>query len=594
MALTTQNLEFANVHVTPELQAISPTTTDANYSHSLFHNVFTGPPNFLGLKVLATKNEAGAGNGLPVLLGGSGIKLSAEVCTDGFDNDNDGLTDFDDPDCQVCGNHHLDPNEQCDDGNTTAGDGCSPTCQVENVPPVARCIDVTVERDAACQAVADVNNGSSDPDGNLKDCVASPAGPYAPGTTAVTLTCTDLKGRTAACTAHVTVVDSTQPTIACPANQLVNTAGNAAVVTFPSPTATDNCGATVLCNPASGDTLALGDRHRHLHRGGRGRQRRPRASSRSMSTRHPMRCAATSRSRPTASARVTRPSTTAPRTATATPSRAPSSPPRLTALGPTVVTLTCTDSHGTSNACSATVSVVDKTPPTIHCPPNQVVECNGGNGTVSYAPPTASDNCSVASLGCTPPSGTALPPGPHDVTCSATDGAGNPAMCVFSVEVRDTAGPVVTTNPTPIEIWPPNHKYQRVRLADCVTKVVDGLPGHARHRQRRQITRVTSDEVEDDKLGGANSGDGNTCDDIVITGDTSVDVRAERMGDGSGRVYTIYFDVRDGQGNTTTRAAGESVPHDQGRGDVVVADECAYCIGSGCGTCPGHDPRCGR
>ena len=31
----------------------------------------------------------------------------------------------------VCGNGHIDPGEQCDDGNTMSGDGCSSTCQVE-------------------------------------------------------------------------------------------------------------------------------------------------------------------------------------------------------------------------------------------------------------------------------------------------------------------------------------------------------------------------------------------------------------------------------------------------------------------------------
>src|ERR1700690_2640154 len=32
----------------------------------------------------------------------------------------------------TCGNGKLDPNEQCDDGNTVGGDGCSSTCQWEN------------------------------------------------------------------------------------------------------------------------------------------------------------------------------------------------------------------------------------------------------------------------------------------------------------------------------------------------------------------------------------------------------------------------------------------------------------------------------
>ena len=32
---------------------------------------------------------------------------------------------------QLCGNGFLDPNEQCDDGNKTAGDGCTGLCQIE-------------------------------------------------------------------------------------------------------------------------------------------------------------------------------------------------------------------------------------------------------------------------------------------------------------------------------------------------------------------------------------------------------------------------------------------------------------------------------
>lgn len=34
-----------------------------------------------------------------------------------------------------CGDGHVDPGEQCDDGNTVSGDGCSATCQDENNIP---------------------------------------------------------------------------------------------------------------------------------------------------------------------------------------------------------------------------------------------------------------------------------------------------------------------------------------------------------------------------------------------------------------------------------------------------------------------------
>jgi cysteine-rich repeat protein len=36
----------------------------------------------------------------------------------------------------VCGNGKLEAGEECDDGNTVSGDGCSCTCTIEPPPPV--------------------------------------------------------------------------------------------------------------------------------------------------------------------------------------------------------------------------------------------------------------------------------------------------------------------------------------------------------------------------------------------------------------------------------------------------------------------------
>src|SRR5881628_2080041 len=51
------------------------------------------------------------------------------------------------PSCrlEVCGNHILDPGEQCDDGNTVSGDGCSAACQRE-----PRCGDGVVDPGEQC------------------------------------------------------------------------------------------------------------------------------------------------------------------------------------------------------------------------------------------------------------------------------------------------------------------------------------------------------------------------------------------------------------------------------------------------------------
>jgi len=69
---------------------------------------------------------------------------TTELCN-GLDDDCDGLVDDLDGGavcahgcnpqsnaCIVCGNGVLDPGEDCDDGNTTPGDGCTPTCYAES------------------------------------------------------------------------------------------------------------------------------------------------------------------------------------------------------------------------------------------------------------------------------------------------------------------------------------------------------------------------------------------------------------------------------------------------------------------------------
>jgi cysteine-rich repeat protein len=104
-----------------------------------------------------------------------------------------------------CGNGVLQTGEECDDGNTVNGDGCSSTCKLENHAPVAQCRGVTITSSSKCNpANTSIDNGSSDPDGNVLTCTQSPAGPYPVGTTFVTLTCTD-GSLSASCSANVTV-----------------------------------------------------------------------------------------------------------------------------------------------------------------------------------------------------------------------------------------------------------------------------------------------------------------------------------------------------------------------------------------------------
>ena len=115
------------------------------------------------------------------------------------------------------------------------------------------------------------------------------------------------------------------------------------------------------------------------------------------------------------------------------------SPPGPYPLGETSVTLTVTDNHGASNSCVATVTVVDRTPPVITCPANIVTDATSRSGAVVSIAPTASDNCSLASVTSSPASGSAFAIGDTTVSCTATDAAGNQAACTLIVHVKGAA-----------------------------------------------------------------------------------------------------------------------------------------------------------
>ena len=260
-------------------------------------------------------------------------------------------------------------------------------------------------------------------------------------------------------------------------------------------------------------------------------------------------------------------------------------PPPPYGQGANPATLTCQDPFLAMDSCTGTVTVVDVTPPTISCPASQVRECVAGQATASYAA-SASDNCSAVVPACTPPSGASFPLGTTPVTCSAADSSGNSSSCGFSVSVTDTQAPTVTVKATPVRLWPPNHQYEAFSLASCVSAVTDACGGTLDVGATGQILRITSDEPE------KAPGSGNTCKDAVITGAATANLRAERIGSSDGRVYTVVFAVTDAAGNATQASCKVVVPHDQGQGSNPVDSGCKFCVGTGCGSCPGSAPSC--
>src|SRR5262249_57282040 len=97
---------------------------------------------------------------------------------------------------------------------------------------------------------------------------------------------------------------------------------------------------------------------------------------------------------------------------------------------------------------------------------------------------------------------------------------------------------------SPNVLWPPNHKMVPVTVTASVSDAVDPAP----------VTRIVG-------VSSSEPGDGSGDVDWQITGPLTVDLRAERSGNGPGRVYTITLESRDRFGNASQRAVMVSVPH---------------------------------
>ena len=129
-----------------------------------------------------------------------------------------------------------------------------------------------------------------------------------------------------------------------------------------------------------------------------------------------------------------------------------------------------------------------------------------------------------------------LPVGIHDITLTAKDSSGNTSTDVVRITVTGTA---FSASASPSVLWPPNNKMVNVTISPS------GLCDAA---ASCRIVAVSSNEP----VGGEA--------DWLITGNLTLQLRAQRDGGGSGRIYTI--EVRCGD---TAQFVTVTVPHDQGK-----------------------------
>ena len=290
---------------------------------------------------------------------------------------------------------------------------------------------------------------------SVSDVVCTPASgtAFEAGSRNVTCVATDSVGRQGSCVFGVAVADVTAPVLACPDDVAAEASALAAAanVSFPAVTAVDNAdgsGVAVTCTAESGGAFGVG--------------RTTVSCGASDAAGNEGRCSFSVTVADTTAPVVTCPGDRAATTDAGLDTAALTLQAATASDNVGVVALSCdassglfgvgergvrcsaSDAAGNVGSCSYTVAVSDGEAPTVRCP-GAVVATEGGFGfgsaSVSYGEAQASDNVAVAAVGCSPPRGSAFGVGTSNVTCTASDAAGNEASCVFTVDVASASAP---------------------------------------------------------------------------------------------------------------------------------------------------------
>ena len=123
----------------------------------------------------------------------------------------------------------------------------------------------------------------------------------------------------------------------------------------------------------------------------------------------------------------------------------PCATPNATVLSATA-TITAMENDPVMNNSGSAMTTVNNAPPTITCPANitQNNDANQCGAVVTFVSTATDDVGCVATVVCTPASGSFFPVATTPVTCTATDAAGQMASCVFAVTIVDAQVPTIT------------------------------------------------------------------------------------------------------------------------------------------------------
>jgi ACT domain-containing protein len=339
-----------------------------------------------------------------------------------------------------------------DNGNTST---CDATIMVEdNINPTAICQNLTVQLDAngTVSITADnVDNGSFDNCSiasmalSQTDFDCSHVGPNS-----VTLTVTDVNGKSGTCTATITVQDNINPTASCQNLTVQLDASGAAIIT-PAQVdngSSDNCGNVSLsldnssfgCSDVGANTVVLtvtddnGNSTTCTATITVEDNVSPTASCQDLTVQLDASGAGS-----ITAAQVNNGSFDACGIASMTLSKTDFD---CTDIGANSVTLTVTDNNGNVSTCSATITVEDNMSPTALCQDLTVQLDASGQASITaeQVNNSSSDNCNIT-LSLSKTDFTCSDVGTNPVTLTVTDDGNNVSTCAATITVEDNINP---------------------------------------------------------------------------------------------------------------------------------------------------------
>jgi uncharacterized repeat protein (TIGR01451 family) len=179
---------------------------------------------------------------------------------------------------------------------------------------------------------------------------------------------------------------------------------------------------------------------------------------------------------------------------------------------------------------------------------------SGNNRTVTFASLASGESeiiTFVATVNCSVADGTVISNTATVSSCTSDPNSNNNSATTTTT--ASNPPPTITgASANPSVLWPPNHRMVNVTVSYEVTDNCALSPDSC-------TLSVTSNEPVNGQ------GDGNTFPDWIILDAHHVLLRAERAGNGNGRIYTITITCVDSGGNSSSRSVTVTVPHDRGR-----------------------------